>query len=99
MSRTGVADYNLTVFTLDLDAPDLRRPVSLVKIDVEGHGLEVIQGMRRLIARHQPVLIVEGNRAVRSFLESLGYRGERRPGSPNFLWRFGQNDDLTANAV
>jgi FkbM family methyltransferase len=34
-------------------------PVSLVKIDVQGHELEVLRGAEALISRHRPALILE----------------------------------------
>jgi FkbM family methyltransferase len=52
--------------------------VKLVKIDVEGMELDVLRGMSRLIAAHQPALYVEVQDAaelglVRSHLEGFGY--------------------------
>jgi FkbM family methyltransferase len=53
--------------------------VRLIKIDVEGMELEVLQGARRLLERLQPRLYVENDRPERSeplmrFLLGLGYR-------------------------
>ena len=75
-----------SIFTLRVDVLDLQHRVSFVKIDAEGHELEVVQGMTRLIECHRPVLVVEGNRAG-SLLESFGYVGDHRSGSPNYVWR------------
>lgn len=52
------------------------RPPSLVKIDVEGAELEVIEGMRRTLLKHQPVVLCEmhgKNVAYADLMESLGY--------------------------
>jgi FkbM family methyltransferase len=35
------------------------RPVSVLKIDVEGHEFEVLRGATGLLARHRPALVVE----------------------------------------
>ena len=52
--------------------------VSLIKIDVEGHELEVLKGAVDTIARCRPVLYVEDDidskrYALREFITSLGY--------------------------
>jgi FkbM family methyltransferase len=75
----------LTILALSIDSLALPA-VHLVKIDAEGHELPVLQGMRRLVERDRPVLIVEtsGGETTR-LLESWAYRVERLPGSSNVL--------------
>jgi FkbM family methyltransferase len=75
----------LTILALSIDSLALP-PVRLVKIDAEGHELPVLQGMRRLLERDHPVLIVEttADESIR-LLERSGYRVERLPGSSNVL--------------
>ena len=56
------------------------RPVALLKIDAEGHDLQVLHGATTLIGSHRPVILVEtwpGDTAVRAFLASAGYRVHR----------------------
>jgi FkbM family methyltransferase len=48
----------LAVAARPLDALGLG-PVGLIKIDVEGHELAVIEGARRTLARDRPALVVE----------------------------------------
>lgn len=58
-------------------------PVSLVKIDVEGHELDVLKGAAAVLEKDRPGLIVEcedrhrpgGTSEMFRFLESRGYRG------------------------
>ena len=77
-----------SVLTLPVDALSLPGPVSLVKIDAEGHEAQVLDGMRNLLRTRHPVLIVEtGDEAVVRSLRDLGYASERLPGSPNILFR------------
>lgn len=68
----------LQVQTTSLDAylTASRLAPAVVKIDVEGHEAEVIEGMAATLARSRPVLIVEmhGDRAFLAQLELAGYR-------------------------
>jgi hypothetical protein len=52
---------------------------SFVKIDVEGHELQVLKGAEETIKKHKPVLLVEiGNfsedHEVHKCIKSLGYK-------------------------
>ncbi len=65
---------------LSIDSLDLPHRVALVKMDVEGHELAVCKGMRLLIQRDWPVLIVEDHdtgTGVPEYLQALGYVGRR----------------------
>jgi FkbM family methyltransferase len=52
-----------------------RQPVALVKIDVEGHEAQVLDGARTLLAEAHPALVIEANdpAAIAAILEPLGY--------------------------
>ncbi|MGI8963127.1 MAG: FkbM family methyltransferase [Thermomicrobiales bacterium] len=60
------------------------RSVSFIKIDVEGHEIEVLSGAAATIARHKPNMLVECDRALRDgapmdvfdLMLDHGYRGE-----------------------
>jgi len=62
---------------------------SLMKIDVEGNEMEVIQGALRTIKTHKPALIVEihdlEKSEIPSYLKSLGYKKIERLHS-NYLF-------------
>lgn len=78
----------LQVLCLSLDSLNIPNTVRLVKIDVEGHELAALQGMRNLLQRDRPLLIVENNDAeVPKFLTALGYRSERIDSSSNLVFR------------
>ena len=55
----------------DLQAPQ----PALVKIDVEGAELEVIAGMRRLLAEAQPVVVCEMHGKNREFCDAIREAG------------------------
>jgi hypothetical protein len=76
------------ILTLPIDALALPAIVKLVKIDVEEHELPVLRGMRRLLERDHPVLIVEtGSQETVDLLHGMGYVSERLEGSSNLLCR------------
>ncbi len=79
--------------------------LDLLKIDVEGMEAEVLQGARRLIQQHWPILYVEDDRpaqrtALRGLIRSLGYQfAEHNP--PLFSPRnhFGNQHNLFPRIV
>jgi FkbM family methyltransferase len=78
-------DYQVVCMPLDV-IPVLGR-VRLVKVDVEGHDLQVLEGMQSLLRRDCPLLIVEGSRtgSVASWLREQGYVIRKTEGSPNIV--------------
>ena len=88
----GAETFPVSVVTLDDEARQLGEPPSVVKIDVEGHELEVLRGARALLAS-RPVLLLElhldllerrGERVeeVVELLRGFGYRFESSAGRP-----------------
>jgi protein O-GlcNAc transferase len=59
VSQVGDVPLNIRVATLDDELSTETRRVALVKIDVEGAELDVIDGARKAIARWHPILCVE----------------------------------------
>jgi len=77
-------DGDRRVLAFPIDALGIRSRVALVKIDVEGLEAVVIEGMRALLARSRPVVILEARREADVLLEKLGYHIETSPRrSPN----------------
>lgn len=77
----------LSVFTLPIDSLEIPARVSLVKIDAEGHDLHVVRGMRKLLQRDRPVLIIEGtDPELDRLLAELGYEARRLEGSSNVVY-------------
>jgi FkbM family methyltransferase len=72
----------------NLDSFCFPQRISLIKIDVEGHEMPVLNGMVKLIAKDHPHLIVEASsEQIIGFLADFGYTYERLAGSPNYLFR------------
>lgn len=96
------SDAELQVLAVSIDALGLPMPVSLVKIDAEGHDFSVLRGMVSLLRRDLPTLIVEDNDPeLGAYLELLGYQSERLPGSHNLLFKraFARPVPMTCCAV
>lgn len=86
----------LATLTMAVDALELPHRVALAKIDVEGHESAVLAGMRSLIARDRPALIVEtSSRDVLRWLGHMGYSLQRLPGSSNVLCTHPDKDVVT----
>ena len=59
-----------------LDSVDIPEKIDLIKIDVEGHELEVLEGARNTLYNNKPVLVIETfnkKEEVTNILSSLGY--------------------------
>ena len=90
LARLSKAETGLQILCLSLDSLQIPHRVSLVKIDAEGHELEILHGMDELLNRDKPTLIVElGERGTVEFLSAIGYNMEHLPGSPNGVFRPG----------
>ncbi len=77
----------LNALCVQVDALQLRERIALVKIDAEGFDDRVVFGMRKLLARSLPRIIIESrNAAVESTLAELGYVLVDDPKSPNALF-------------
>jgi FkbM family methyltransferase len=78
----GHEAQKVTLRSLDSLAPERRLDrIDLIKIDVEGHERQVLDGARASLARFRPVLVLEtgheadGDRqAIHDLLGGLGYR-------------------------
>lgn len=68
--------YPIQSTTLENQYKGIKSRIGLIKIDVEGHELEVLQGAYKLLLKHKPAVIFEyntGNKEVLKFLEGTGY--------------------------
>ena len=70
-------DRLVDVSAVSIDALGLDR-LDMVKVDVEGMEMKVLEGGRRTIAQCRPILAVEGLKvdqaALKTFLDGFGYR-------------------------
>jgi FkbM family methyltransferase len=88
LARLTGTDSELQVLCVAVDSLELPHPIRLVKIDTEGHELSVLRGMRGLLERDHPLLIVEDNDPeVSIYLMGLSYSSEKVVGSSNRIFR------------
>jgi FkbM family methyltransferase len=81
-------DGDRTIPCFALDELPFPHRIALVKVDVEEHEVSVIRGMRNLIERDHPILIVEGHEGIYpEFLADQGYRMQpKTSGSCNMVF-------------
>jgi FkbM family methyltransferase len=78
-ARTQPLKNGIQAPCVRLDDMTHGRSVRLLKVDVEGFELQVLQGARNVLASHRPLLYVENDRVARSsaliqYLWDRGYR-------------------------
>jgi len=87
MARISDDASDFRVLCLNVDSLHLPGRIRLVKVDAEGFDAEVIHGMRELLAKSRPRIVVESRTpALETMLASLGYRLTVEPGSPNAVF-------------
>ena len=66
------------------------KKISWIKIDVEGHELQVVEGMTKLIKRDQPNLIIENNnrniRKISEILRPFNYKKKKIKTDANYIF-------------
>lgn len=93
INKDTYATTKITVVTKALDSYKLKP--AMIKIDVEGFEMKVIQGARKTLAKHKPTLIMEledkflkeagsSSKELLALLSSLGYS----------FWMFSKNGEL-----
>ena len=70
-----VPKSNITNLVIALDTITFPKPISFIKIDIEGHELSAFEGMKDLLLRDKPIIWLEDNRGTAvPYLETLGYK-------------------------
>jgi FkbM family methyltransferase len=80
--RAAIGDGDIRVMCLRIDALELPQRIALLKVDAEGHDLQVLAGAEQTIRRDRPTIIVESVDAE-AWLAQRGYTLSRYLGSPN----------------
>ncbi len=70
-----VPKSNITNLVIALDTITFPKPISFIKIDVEGHEISAFEGMKDLLLKDKPVIWLEDNKQTAvPYLETLGYK-------------------------
>jgi len=89
MAHLTDSSTDLQIMTAAIDTLQLPGKITLAKIDAEGHEISVLAGMRDLLGRDHPVLIVEDNsEELTDFLHDLGYRHQKIESSSNTIFEW-----------
>jgi len=89
MAHISDTDASVKVYCVPIDSFSFFKPIKFVKIDVEGHELSTLKGMKKLILRDHPIIVAEGHTDdVVSFLSDLGYSNRRFEKSPNTFYEY-----------
>lgn len=79
-------DESISSMAISLEQLKCARRIALIKIDVEGHEAAVLRGLRQILHRDQPIVILEtASGVVQDEMVAFGYFVERLDGSPNLL--------------
>ena len=80
---------DIVSMVIQIDIIPFPHNIKLVKIDTEGHELSVICGMKNLLLRDYPIIIVEASSfSIVEYLKEYGYSMERLDDSPNYIFRY-----------
>jgi FkbM family methyltransferase len=77
------------IYCLRYDGLEIQDKISFVKMDVEDHEIYALKGMKDMIVRDKPVIVIEGlDKKVEELLTEIGYSFEHITGSPNRIFTF-----------
>ena len=96
--NTGLTNYyrahivkenaKLRVLSMPIDNLNIIKDIKLVKIDAEGHELPILRGMKKLLERDKPILIVEDtDKEIGSYLSRFSYESNKIEGSCNIIFK------------
>ena len=73
--------------------------IDLIKIDVEGHELRVLQGAKETLQKYKPAIFIEilehsdNQKETHEYLTNMGYRLEKQLPHCNYLYLFDAEKD------
>ena len=80
-------DSDIQVLCFPIDMLNLKNEIKLIKIDAEGHDLEVLIGAKKILKTYHPILIIEDNSSdIANYLKPFDYKLEKKGDSTNCVY-------------
>ena len=85
-------------YSIRLDDLKIKNKISFIKIDVEGHEMQVLRGAKNTIKKNKPVILIQDNdKKVINYLKSWGYgqaKIKMKNNRKNYLFIYKKNMSL-----
>lgn len=94
---------SLTHYSTKLDNLKIKKKISFIKIDVEGHEMQVLRGAKNIIKKNKPIILVQdNNEKVIKYLKSWEYEQVKiklKNGRKNHLFIYKKKKNLFLKSI
>ena len=94
---------SLTHYSTTLDNLKIKKKISFIKIDVEGHEMQVLRGAKNIIKKNKPIILVQdNNKKVIKYLKSWEYeqvKVKMKYGRKNHLFIYKKKKNLFLKSI
>ena len=94
---------SLIHYSIKLDDLKIKNKISFIKIDVEGHEMQVLRGAKNIIKRNKPIILIQDNdKKVINCLNSWGYKQAKikmKNGRKNYLFIYKKKMNLFLKSI
>jgi FkbM family methyltransferase len=94
---------SLNHYSIKLDNLKKKKKISFIKIDVEGHEMQVLRGAKNIIKKNKPIILIQDNdKKVINYLKSWGYEQAKikmKNGRKNYLFIYKKNINIFYKSI